>query len=453
MSNIFCNVPEKRRKRRGRKLVALLCIGTILWYGFALYHRLFDAWLVFHVVSGFVSYGYHETEFSPDGAQIAIAHSDDSKVLDCATGEVIARLVDYNSEKGISDFSSDGRIISRFSGQEKLIKKADIWRVSDGRRIDQIDLPGNIDTEGCLPVFSPDNEKIVALYEGGLVIWNSSDVHQRSFVPIRWNKEDRWGYFLSWRPQKHEAAVVDVEGKVLRVDLEEGKAEPLLTKQVKAVKSAKWSPDGTRLVTVDRDESIVTVWDIQTNVALATWGEKDVTFILFSPDGKSIATVATRQDVKHNPPAPRVWDRRTRVWDSGTGKLIQELPTTAIVTFSPDWSRWVEAGPDGIRIAQFDGSEACSFGFFDGHGSICRFSQDSSRLSYVNGSGLVITLESNKVFHAWYRCFTYREIWLVLAASSLLYWFIKLQKPQEVSSLSEPQNIDQDENAESLISS
>ena len=71
--------------------------------------------------------------------------------------------------------------------------------------------------------------------------------------------------------------------------------------------------------------------------------------------------------------------------------MIQELPTTAIVTFSPDWSFWVDAGPEGVRIARFDGSELCEFPeWFDGHGSICAFSQDSRYLAYVNGSGLVV---------------------------------------------------------------
>ncbi len=417
--------PPPKRKRRWRIFVMLLCVVALLGYGASLYQRLTCSWQISRVIPGFVDYGYHETEFSPDGVLIAIAHGGESKVLDWATGKEISHLEQYGG-RGISAFSSDGRIVSRFPNGTADDREAFMWNASDGRLIGRLKLPKQIKAEHCWPFFSPDNKKIVAVCEDGLITWDASDLNQIGRIKISQNKDPWLGTFMSWHPVTHEMTAVDADGKLLKVDLQKEMAVPLLAKQERAVKAAKWSPDGTRLVATDRKNRDVSVWDVSAGVVGAKLPGEDVVYASFSQDGKRIVTTANRSDVNHTERGtPRVWDRRTCVWDAKSGKMIQELPTTAIVAFSPDWSFWTSAGPEGVQIARFDGSELCVFSdMFDGHGSARVFSKDNRRLAYVNGSGLVIVMQHNDPM-TWIGFFMLHQVWMIVLAVAGLVWCVR----------------------------
>ncbi len=414
---------QPKRRRRGRVIVIVVCAGVLLWYGAALHQRLTCTWQVTHVIRGFVDYGAHETEFSPDGAKIAIAHREQSKVLDWISGKEVSRLEQYGG-RGISDFSSDGRIVSRFSGGKTGDSEAYVWNASDGRVIGRLKLPELMKVKWCYPLFSPDNKKIVAACTDGLITWDSLDFRDVGHLKITQNADPWLSTFMSWHPVTHEMTGVDADGKLLRIDLQKKTAVPLLAKQERAVKTAKWSPDGMRLVTIDREDEAVSIWDVQSGVVVAKLPEKDVASAYFSPDGRRVVTKAKRSDVIHTERGtPPVWDRRTRIWDAKSGELIQQLMATAIVTFSTDWSFWVDAGPEGVRIAKFDGSELCVFpDMFDGHGSACVFSQDNRHLAYVNGSGLVVALQHNDPIRFWTEWLTLNELWMIVLAVVGLAW-------------------------------
>ena len=417
--------PQSKRKRKWRIFVMLVCVVALLGYGASLYERLTSSWQITRVVSGFVDYGSHETKFSPDGTLIAIAHGGESKVLDWATGNEISHLEQYNG-RGISDFSSDGRIVGRFPNGKATDREAFIWNASNGRLIGRFKLPKQIKAERCWPFFSPDNKKIVAVCEDGLITWDSSDLNQIGRIKISQNKDPWLGTFMSWHPTTHEMIAVDADGKLLKVDLQKETAVPLLTKQERAVKAAQWSPDGTRLVTTDREGGDVSVWDVQARVVVAKLPGKDAVYACFSPDGERIVTTAMRSDVVHaERGTPRVWDRRTCAWDAKSGKIIQELPTTGGVAFSPDWSFWAAGGPEGVRIARFDGSELCVFSnMFDGHGSTRVFSKDNRCLAYVNASGLVIVMQHNDPI-SWFECFALYQVWMIVLAVAGFVWCVR----------------------------
>jgi uncharacterized protein with WD repeat len=173
---------------------------------------------------------------------------------------------------------------------------------------------------------------------------------------------------------------------------------------------------------------------MQAGIVVVKLLTKNVAFVRFSPDGKKIETTARRSDVVHTKKGtPPVWDRRTCVWDTTSGKMIQELPTTAIVSYSPDWSFWSDAGPEGIRIARFDGSELCTFpSMFDGHGSIRVFSKDNRYLAYVNGSGLVIVLQHYDPICSWTECLMLYETWMIVLAIVGLVWCVRAQRNRRV---------------------
>lgn len=414
---------SSNHRKRWRKLAVVFCLATLLWGGIALYFRVTHSWQVIHEIHGFVDYGAHCTEFSPDGTTIAISHGERGKVLAWVSGKEIARLQSCGNVR-VADFSSGGKIVSYFSDGKEDGRNACIWSAADGRIVGHFKLPGDAGAERCFPFFSPDNKWIVAEYPDGIITWDLSNLTHTSRIKITRNRDPWLRAFLSWHPSSHEMTCADADGTLFKVNLQKETVAPLLNKQHSPVKAAQWSPNGKRLIVIDRNDARALILDVPVGSIHATLPTENVVYACFSPTGDRVMTVAKRKDVSHPKPTPLVWDRRTQIWDASSGNLICELPTTAIVTFSPDWSYYVEAGPEGVRIANFDNSESCTYsGMFDGHGSICRFSSDNRYLARVNGSGLVDVMEHNASIRSWIQVLLLYQFWMVVAAIAAL-WFV-----------------------------
>ena len=102
------------------------------------------------------------------------------------------------------------------------------------------------------------------------------------------------------------------------------------------VKSAAFSPDGSRIVTASVD-STVRIWDAANGKRLSILShEGPAGSAAFSPDGSRIVTGSE--------------DKTVRVWDAATGKEIEVLrghdAEVAMVGFSPNGTRIVTASSD-----------------------------------------------------------------------------------------------------------
>lgn len=105
------------------------------------------------------------------------------------------------------------------------------------------------------------------------------------------------------------------------------------------VKSARFSPDGKRIVTAS-DDKTARVWDAKTGTALTEpmQHEGGVRSAQFSPDGKRIVTTS---------------DKTVRIWDSQTGKPLTEVLEHGEVRsaqFSPDGMRVLTASHETARV-------------------------------------------------------------------------------------------------------
>lgn len=105
------------------------------------------------------------------------------------------------------------------------------------------------------------------------------------------------------------------------------------------VNGAEFSPDGTRIVTGDRDAEVI-VWNAATGSALKTLnGHTDqIRCVAYSPDGTRILTGSE--------------DHRAILWNAATGipiRVITEHQATVLaVAFSADGTRMVTGGADNL---------------------------------------------------------------------------------------------------------
>jgi WD40 repeat protein len=139
------------------------------------------------------------------------------------------------------------------------------------------------------------------------------------------------------------------------------------------VNSAAFSPDGARIVTASID-STARLWDAATGqeVAALRGHESCVTSAAFSPDGAQIVTAST--------------DNTARLWDAATGQEIiilrghEEIVRSA--AFSPDGSRIVTASNDNTARLwdTATGQEIATLRGHESGVSRAAFSPDGSRI-------------------------------------------------------------------------
>ena len=142
------------------------------------------------------------------------------------------------------------------------------------------------------------------------------------------------------------------------------------------VYSVSFSPDGTRIVSGSRDNS-VRVWDAASGELLKVLGghTDEVLSVSFSPDGTRIVSGE---------------DESVLVWDASSGELLKVLeghdaPVTA-VSFSPDGSRIVSGSYDKT-VQVWDAASGDQLKTLVGHTDYVMsvsFSPDGSRI--VSGS-------------------------------------------------------------------
>lgn len=139
------------------------------------------------------------------------------------------------------------------------------------------------------------------------------------------------------------------------------------------IASAAFSPDGTKIVTAEKD-NLAAIRDAETGDTLLEFAghEDSVTSAAFSPDGTKIVTTSL--------------DRSVRIWDAASrGQLLDlyghDLPADTAV-FSPDGKRLLTASDDGTARL-WDTTTGAELGQFGEQGSAIdavAFSPDGAKV-------------------------------------------------------------------------
>lgn len=146
--------------------------------------------------------------------------------------------------------------------------------------------------------------------------------------------------------------------------------------------SAKFSPDGKRMVTASADNSAL-VWDVSTgNLLLILGDHKDIVpYAEFSPDGKKIVTAS--------------YDNLIRMWDAETGEQLFALKghkdSVFSARFSPDGRKIVSASADGTARL-WDAATRRLISNLSGHEAkvnSAQFSPDGKKIVTASANGTV----------------------------------------------------------------
>ncbi len=300
-------------------------------------------------------------EFSPDGQRIVTASSDrTARVWDAFTGEQYAEL-EHNGEVAHATYSPNGNYISTISsdqivriwgtlgegplvtleGFEDTILSTEIspdeeyiiasssdnaTRVFDMNGILQFKIPGYLST------FSPDGKHIATAAEDNAThVWNE-DGKPEIALPTRATLRA-----VVFSPNGHRIATMTEQ----EVNVWSVVGPPLspLQGHSSSVLSARYSPDGQRIVTASSDAT-AQVWNTDGSLLVALEGHlAEVVSARFSPDGQYVVTASN--------------DTTARVWDmEGKTLLILETHTGPLMSaaFSPDGQRIVTASRDGTAM-------------------------------------------------------------------------------------------------------
>ena len=323
--------------------------------------------------------------FSPDGTRMVTASEDKTaRVWDSATGKCLATLAGNAERISDADFSPDGtRIITKSKG-----KTARIWDTSTG--VCLATLAGHED-DLTIVRFSPDGTRVVtASKDRSARVWNAAD--GKCLATLAGHA----GQLSCAEFSPDGARIVTASGldsstmrpgdKTARLwDAHTGQCLAILAGHEGDLKSVRFSPDGTRMVTAAEDKT-ARLWDAATGKCLAILAghEKALINAEFSPDGSRIVTAS--------------WDQTIQIWDTATGKSLTTLTGhergELSAHFSPD-GKWIvtvsasSAGEEGDSAARlWDAATGMCLAILAGHQKYitsAKFSPDGTHLVTTSG--------------------------------------------------------------------
>ncbi len=261
---------------------------------------------------------------SPDGKTLAVGGSDfpgpsDFLVVDLASGQKQWVSSKHRMAVWSLAFSPDGKLLASASDGGEV----NLWDAATGKH--RAALVGH---RGCVNglKFTPDSKALISKgYEGCVKIWDvATEKAQATFrFPFREKEKAQFYGGPPELPEEHAKLTVDFKEPI---DLLYGVA---------------LSPDGKTLAAATLDKE-VKLWSVETGkeVTVIVTDHKDGAIdVVFSPDGKLLATGGGRKDGS------------IRLWDIKTGKRVGVLEghkhSVLGLAFTPDGKTLVSVSCDG----------------------------------------------------------------------------------------------------------
>jgi WD40 repeat protein len=274
--------------------------------------------------------------YSPDGRLLATCDSNQLKVYNPVSGELLMTLSGHEADVISVAFSRDGKYLATGSVDTTVR----IWEASSGKLIR--DLKGHTAEVGGL-AFGPDGKLLFTSSEDGtLILWDIETGERLRELP------NFTVYKVSFNPDGTRVAAATFNGlEVWRYAPDS--AEPITLEESQAILtipdggSGIFSPDGKWLAALSLSTAggnAVKLWNAITGQELLTLaGHTDwLAGLAFSPDGKRLASTSL--------------DGTVRIWSLASG---QEMVAVTVppagygnrVVYSPNGQEFATNGGDG----------------------------------------------------------------------------------------------------------
>ena len=337
--------------------------------------------------------------FSPDGRTLAVGAGDGTvKLWDPATGRLRTTITDTinASDDDVSSvaFSPDGRTLAVGAG-DGTVK---LWDPATGRLRTSITDTTYTLAGGVYSVaFSPDGQMLaVGADDGTVKLWDPATGRLRTTITDTTDSPGGDVYSVAFSPDGQMLAVGAGDRMVKLWDPVTGRLRTTITDTPSDTSSMMFSPDG-RTLAIGASDGTVKLLDpvtghLRTTITDASAG--GVLSVAFSPDGRTLAIGAGESSSPQG---------SLRLWDPTTGKLQTTATTiadTAValtgsvvsVAFSPDGRTLAVLASDGtvklwdpatgqLRTTITDEDTAIA--------SSVAFSPDGSALAVLTSDGTV----------------------------------------------------------------
>lgn len=272
---------------------------------------------------------HHSIAFSPNGMYVAVPYKGGIFLFDTKTGERMrVFLSNTNSKISAVAFSHNGRYL--ISGSEdKLVR---LWDMKSGREI--VNLKGH--KKGVSDVaFSPNGQLAASASNDNTVkIWDIGKKEETITLQ---------GHSVSFSPDGRFLATASSDN-VKTWDVNTGKELHSYEGHHATVMNAKYSPDGSKIVSASRDSTII-IWDVKSGRKIQTFSHHSpFYYAAFNPDGQHVVSASN--------------DKALRIWDVGTTRNHQLLGKKLYfsnASFTPDSkSVIIDASGDTLEIVNIE---------------------------------------------------------------------------------------------------
>ena len=223
--------------------------------------------------------------------------------------------------------------------------------------------------------FSPDGKKFVAVTDE----WNLGSIG--GYTTQIWDAESgkelkRWEHLagLNFSPDSRKIITQTYSGKMpIIFDVESGRElQRLNTSKPRGIESAKFSPDGRRIV-VDGFGGPM-LFDSESGKQLAKWKEMGDSFIDFSPNGEKMLFSS--------------YPGSTLIIDTESGKQLDKIDGGGLQCFSPDGNKAVFSSfnPDATQVFDLESETEKELLRLPFRSSKTEFSSDGKRILVTNPS-------------------------------------------------------------------